>query len=639
MSRRPKVFIGSSTEARQREIVPALVRHLADRFVVVPWYSHAIQASHYTLDALLEVARDVDLALFVFSADDTRTQRGTVGVATRDNVILEYGLFTAALGRERVAIFREEGVALPVDVQGLTVLPFAPAGEEQAADLELNARELGTLWQRPLPPPPNRIADANLGFEKALQDADRWLSTASGSLWAFSHHRVDTPAPLEFDSRRSCVTTYTEALDRVTRRFWTTSFLSSGFWGGNNGSVIRANTRMLERLAEGGDARRVFLINQPIDGEADAHKEQLVLERKYGLRRASEDRRRQFETFARSVQQLQAAGCKVRVAHVASVADQLPEEMKFDPTDSELALYDDWRVDVFSGGATGRISGVVCYTPATANFSSYLTESEHYFEHLWSASQSVDDLIAKVGRAHADAEARIDYESQWLAFYEFALPKEDADLKTVEIARVGEILRARGKWGALRRCLDVGTCTGRYPIFLCGGLGADGSVVGIDEDVDCVRFASANVRQRCEGDPRVHIQKADVTASTFDQPGPFDLVTCMLGTPSHFGRGRDRSGAADPADLLQQTIHRMAGLLAEDGLLILSTWSAHACDLRNMLSIYRDGDRARLAEWTPPIAELRARLRRANLEIVETAQPDPRLDLTVCRPAARRAAA
>jgi SAM-dependent methyltransferase len=459
-------------------------------------------------------------------------------------------------------------------------------------------------------------------------------------LWTYAHHGVCSGQPTRFESPRSSVTTYSEALNRVQRRFWTTSFLSSGFWGGSNGEVIKANRHMLSRLAAAGDARRLFLMQQPLEQEAEAHKDQLVLDRKYGRQRAVADRMQQFRQFQQSVAQLRKEGCKVRVAFDRdALYRRLPTEFKFDPADSELAIYDDWRVDVFGGGSTGRISGVSCYTPATEHFAAYLDTAEQYFEQLWNAASDVDELVAKVREAHEDAESRIDYESNWLAFYEFALPAQDAALKTVEIARVAEILRAHGKWGALGRCLDIGTCTGRYPIFLRDGLSADGSIVGVDEDIDCVRFAAANVGQRCGSDPRIQVIKADFRSRTLELPGPFELITCMVGTASHFGKNRDRSDAADKSDTLQQVLERMASLLAPDGLLVLSTWSELACATRTMLGIYRESDRQRLADWTPPIAELRARLRRANLEIVETAHPEPRLDLTVCRPAARAVAA
>ncbi len=193
------------------------------------------------------------------------------------------------------------------------------------------------------------------------------------------------------------------------------------------------------------------------------------------------------------------------------------------------------------------------------------------------------------------------------------------------------MLRKLGKWERLERCLDIGTCTARYPMLLTAGLGPSGRIVGIDDDPDCVRFAKSNVAQKANGDPRIEIKLEDFTASDLNFRDNFDLITCMLGTLSHLGREKTRAinGAFD--DRLQRSLARMASLLRSDGLLILGTWSEHACATRHMLSIYRDIERQRLAEWTPNVKELRLRLRQAGLEVVEEAHPDIRLDFTVCR--------
>jgi hypothetical protein len=81
--------------------------------------------------------------------------------------------------------------------------------------------------------------------------------------------------------------------------------------------------------------------------------------------------------------------------------------------------------------------------------------------------------------------------------------------------------------------------------------------------------------------------------------GEFDLITCMLGTLSHFGWDRSRTHE----DRIQRALARMATLLSSKGLLFLGTWSEYACNNLNMLGIYRQGDRKRLAEWSSGAAE------------------------------------
>lgn len=632
-----RVFIGSSTEAKERRIVPSLVKCLRARGLAVsPWYE-VFKSGEYTLDTLLEQVRQVDLALFVFSADDEREFRGRTDAVTRDNVILEYGLFTCGLGRTRVAILQEKGVELPIDVNGMCVTRFGTneRREPNNEDLEIAAGDLASYWKMLITdPPPGRLVDAGLGFERTLGRSRSQLASTARALWTFERNGLLSTQPLLFDSKQACVSTYAEALGLVKSRFWTTTFLSSGFWTRRDPDVIQANTNMMKRLERGGDVRRLFLIQQPVEDEIAAAKEHQIVDRKLGRLSAVKKRATDFKALRQNITQLLTSGCKLRIAHdSAGLYRRLPENMNFSSCDTELAMYDDWRVDLFDGGATGRITAVRCYTAAVDNFHAYRECASDYFSQLWDSGTDIEEFLSKLEQARASADARIDYESQWLAFYEFALPPEDQDLKTVEIKRVEEILRAHGKWGSLSRCLDVGTCTGRYPLFLRKGLGPDGKVTGIDDDSDCVRFAAANVSRHSEQDKRIAITQLDFSSPRFPLRDTFDVITCMLGTLSHFGRDRDTSatGGAGKSDLLQRTLERMAGLLAPNGMLILSTWSELACATHQMLGIYREPDKQRLADWTPPIAELHSRLTHAGLDIIVQAQPDVRLDLTVCR--------
>ena len=93
-------------------------------------------------------------------------------------------------------------------------------------------------------------------------------------------------------------------------------------------------------------------------------------------------------------------------------------------------------------------------------------------------------------------------------------------------------------------------------MLLSQALAPHGTVLGIDDDVDCVRFAQANVIRQCPGEQRVQIQREDFTAADLPLRGGFDLVTCMLGTLSHFGHDRGRAVAGDYKDTLQQCLLR-----------------------------------------------------------------------------------
>jgi len=75
-----------------------------------------------TIDALLEKARTVDFAIFVFTPDDVIAIRSQKLSSVRDNVVFELGLFAAALGKQRCFIVKPRDVELhlPSDLLGLT---------------------------------------------------------------------------------------------------------------------------------------------------------------------------------------------------------------------------------------------------------------------------------------------------------------------------------------------------------------------------------------------------------------------------------------------------------------------------------------------------------------------------------------
>lgn len=119
--RKPSIFIGSSTEALP--VVNELANYLHPYFEVRPW-RETIAVGQYTLTGLLEEIKRVDAAIFVFAKDDKMDIRGEATFSARGNVILEYGLFVAGLGGDRVLILEEEGVNLPSDAIGITTKKY-----------------------------------------------------------------------------------------------------------------------------------------------------------------------------------------------------------------------------------------------------------------------------------------------------------------------------------------------------------------------------------------------------------------------------------------------------------------------------------------------------------------------------------
>jgi len=479
-------------------------------------------------------------------------------------------------------------------------------------------------------PLPEIPIDSDFGLGKMLRQAQADLRASAEVLAGYAvAKRPNSDKPFACDSRKLCVLTYTEALNRVQKRFWTTSFLSSGFWSRLDDEILGANLRLLGQLKKGGVAtRRLFLLPLTPEDEIQHWLDERMLLRKSGDTDGLALFDTKFANLCKNIEGLLAHGCDVRVIDdFEERFRDLPSQLRFDCRDSELGLYDDWRVDIFRGGRSGIIESVDSFTPVMWGFESLRESVESYFEALWQKAKPVATFLDRIRQAIEYSSSRIDYQLAWLARYDHGLPPEDELLKAVELSTVKTDLQRLARWGKIRRHLDVGTCTGRYPVSLRDAVDPNGEIVGIDNDMDCINYARWNVQAEMKNDPRLHIERVDFCAEHDKIEGPFDLITCMLGTVIHFRRRSDAPPYDDP---FQQALEKFGELLKDDGLLFLSVWTEAACRHLNMLSIYTDDDKKRLAEWTPSAVELQSRLTAAGLSFERPYQLESRMELYRC---------
>ena len=125
---KPRIFLGSS--GKQQKLLQGLTRGLEDVAHVEPWTT-SFNPGTTTLERLLELAREVDFAVFVFARDDWTTDSPPASdpaasgqASPRDNVVFEAGLFGAALGMRRTFILHASGAKLPSDLLGLTCVRY-----------------------------------------------------------------------------------------------------------------------------------------------------------------------------------------------------------------------------------------------------------------------------------------------------------------------------------------------------------------------------------------------------------------------------------------------------------------------------------------------------------------------------------
>ncbi len=476
----------------------------------------------------------------------------------------------------------------------------------------------------------------HFGVAAALLDGYAALDTIATGLEAFRHRQQSTmPEPIRIDSPRLCLLAYGAALGAVRQRFWTTTYLSSGFWGSADAEVLDWNRDVARALAANGEAvRRLFLLTRSPEEEIRRWRDDYLLLRKYGDDAGARALDERLDTLLATVAALTALGCDVRVAHDSAQSHRaLPSAWAIDGSDAEIAIYDEWRFDIFRGGSSGTVRSVDIHTPALCDFAASFAQASGYFDDLWGTATAATDFLQRIRAGLDAAAARIEYHPLWLARYDHDLSEADERLKHAEFAAVAQTLDARGTWGTIGRILDVGTCTARYPIALRAAVRPDGDILGVDYDWDAVRFARHNVRETCSGDARIRIEHADFCAEAFGFEGPFDVITCMLGTFMHFQR--DPGGMA-AGDDLQRALERFRGLLAPDGILFFTIWTEAARQARDLLSIYSDEDMRKLSGWNGTAVELEARLAAAGLDHAEAISIDGRMQLFCCRPAHQR---
>ena len=197
-----KVFLGSSREA------------LSSLYDVAGWLEsggHEPQPwddvglflpGESTFTALVGIARTVDAAIFIFGEDDTVWYRQDSGLKQpRDNVLVEYGLFSGILGQRRVIVCREGQAKLASDIDGIgyvdlnlkirarhSVLNWARLMSASASDDNSSAMLERALLKREL-----EESRSQLAFEELKSRDLQKLITESGVL---DFTRYDGPAGL-----------------------------------------------------------------------------------------------------------------------------------------------------------------------------------------------------------------------------------------------------------------------------------------------------------------------------------------------------------------------------------------------------------------------------------------------------------
>lgn len=122
-----EIFMGSSSEAKDyMDEIAVKLEELGTTPLL--WYApgkNIFIPGTNTIDALVEVTKRVQAAVFIFNKDDKIWNDKSALEASdtvRDNVLFEYGLFVGALGKRKVCFICKGNPKLASDLKGVTYI-------------------------------------------------------------------------------------------------------------------------------------------------------------------------------------------------------------------------------------------------------------------------------------------------------------------------------------------------------------------------------------------------------------------------------------------------------------------------------------------------------------------------------------
>gem|GEM_PF-6778401 len=131
VTRPPKdrIFVVHGHNVKIKETVARFIEKVGLAAIIL----HEQPNEGRTIIEKFESLSEVDYAVVLFTADDEGGAKdnsaGTsLEARARQNVVFELGFFTAKLGRSRVSVLYEEGVAIPSDFSGILYIPIDQSG-------------------------------------------------------------------------------------------------------------------------------------------------------------------------------------------------------------------------------------------------------------------------------------------------------------------------------------------------------------------------------------------------------------------------------------------------------------------------------------------------------------------------------
>jgi SAM-dependent methyltransferase len=619
------VFIASTQEAIDSgwllQALDYAEQRLAAKEIPVtflPW-NDAFGAGDMTAEKLVSFSSTVGAAIVVLTGDDSTESRGEQSSSPRDNLVFESGLFLSHLGFGKVLLLREKNSKVPSDLLGVNLVSFSKPDDDSPSKVAIQnlGREICEFVSAVFAKTPSDEENpVTRAITKSLERTEAHSSEIRSAIAGRPRHGDPIPMP------DACMA-YVDAVDEVQGAFLTTTYLDSAFWTLKQMPVIEANRKLADRVREGGTAKRLILLPQPIEKELTAQRE-----KRRSLRTSHpklvERMDREFNSLAKANKNLDESGFQVKVVFDHDdLWEDLPEGINFSAGDTELAVFDKDRIDIYSGFTRSGLPAAKVFDRTThRNFKTIYELTLGYVDELWNSGHAEDFSVfeAEMQDVIEESKAEVDYEPNWLLKYDADADENDARLKREELTFVIDSLSGSEEVG---RHLDLGTCTGRYLEALRQQLTIKESV-GVDYDPDCIAHCK-RAHQEMLRNGGFRIVDADIRNSDSLPSERFDIITCMMGTLCHLRRASERHPYDDP---WQAGLENLASRLTEDGDAFVAIWNAGTVAGGNgsmLLSIYPRRSNEILLKQSPPPEEFESRLEQAKLKSVAHALIEQRL--------------
>jgi hypothetical protein len=140
-----EIFIGSSSESKKNaQYVQELIMEIEPEAGIRAWWSGVFFPGDTHIESLLKAVPKTNAAILIFAEDDRANKRGEDIWITRDNILVEYGIFAAAHGRDNVALARLGNPSVPSDLSGMNLVSLQKS--ENAEDFKEHNRAEIRRW-------------------------------------------------------------------------------------------------------------------------------------------------------------------------------------------------------------------------------------------------------------------------------------------------------------------------------------------------------------------------------------------------------------------------------------------------------------------------------------------------------------